>query len=258
MVSLLPLLWSAENWIVLLTDAGCVVLFWLCYRFCYRKKSERVDENAELAKVLSQVRLHRWGRLWLVSAWMMAALNLIFSLAEPNSVFSLCAFGAVVLLHITYLLYTEFRLRALQAKLTAGAATGALVDEDDRWIFGQFYYNPDDRHLIVNARTGLNTTVNLARPAGRIFMGFAALCLLGMLAIGPWMSSLDTRPVTLTATETQVLRLICADKSNAEIGELLDIKLATVKTHVSHVLQKLGVNRRSEAKTAAQRLWLVE
>ena len=63
---------------------------------------------------------------------------------------------------------------------------------------------------------------------------------------------------TLTATETQVLRLICADKSNAEIGELLDIKLATVKTHVSHVLQKLGVNRRSEAKTAAQRLWLLE
>lgn len=87
-----------------------------------------------------------------------------FSLAEPNSVFSLCAFGAVMLLHITYLLYTEFRLRALQAKLTAGAATGTLVDEDDRWIFGQFYYNPDDRHLIVNARTGLNTTVNLARP----------------------------------------------------------------------------------------------
>ena len=55
-----------------------------------------------------------------------------------------------------------------------------------------------------------------------------------------------------------MLRLICADKSNAEIGELLDIKLATVKTHVSHVLQKLGVNRRSEAKTAAQRLWLLE
>ena len=224
-VSLLPLLWSAENWIVLLTDAGCVVLFWLCYRFCYRKKSERVDENAELAKVLSQVRLHRWGRLWLVSAWTMAALNLMFSLAEPNSVFSLCAFGAVVLLHITYLLYTEFRLRALQAKLTAGAATGTLVDEDDRWIFGQFYYNPDDRHLIVNARTGLNTTVNLAWPAGRIFMGFAALCLLGMLAIGPWMSSLDTRPVTLTATETELISTYGTKETRIPRAEITDVTL---------------------------------
>ena len=61
---------------------------------------------------------------------------------------------------------------------------------------------------------------------------------------------------SLTAMELQVLRLICADKSNAEIGEILGIKLPTVKTHVSHVLTKLGVNRRSEARTAAQRLWL--
>lgn len=57
--------------------------------------------------------------------------------------------------------------------------------------------------------------------------------------------------------ELQVLRLICADKSNAEIGEILGIKLPTVKTHVSHVLSKLGVSRRSEARTAAQRLWLL-
>ena len=62
----------------------------------------------------------------------------------------------------------------------------------------------------------------------------------------------------MTAAELQVLRLLCADKSNAEIGHILDIKLPTVKTHVSHILTKLNVSRRSEAKTAARRLWLVE
>lgn len=61
----------------------------------------------------------------------------------------------------------------------------------------------------------------------------------------------------LTAAEMRVLRLICADKSNAEIGEIMDIKLPTVKTHVSRVLEKLGVSRRSEAKTAAKKLWLI-
>lgn len=60
----------------------------------------------------------------------------------------------------------------------------------------------------------------------------------------------------LTATELQILRLICADKSNAQIGQIMDIKLPTVKTHVSHILTKLDVSRRSEAKTAAKRLWL--
>ena len=61
----------------------------------------------------------------------------------------------------------------------------------------------------------------------------------------------------LSAAELQVLRLICADKSNGEIGEILGIKVATVKVHVSHILQKLGVRRRSEAKSAALRLRLV-
>lgn len=61
----------------------------------------------------------------------------------------------------------------------------------------------------------------------------------------------------LTEAEMQVLRLVCADKSNSEIGEILDIRLATVKSHVSHILQKLGVSRRSEAKTTAEKLHII-
>ena len=62
---------------------------------------------------------------------------------------------------------------------------------------------------------------------------------------------------SLTATERQILSLLCADKSNAEIARIMDVKLPTVKTHVSHILEKLGVSRRSEAKTAAKKLRLV-
>jgi len=61
----------------------------------------------------------------------------------------------------------------------------------------------------------------------------------------------------LSAAETQVLKLLCENLSNQEIGEILGIKLPTVKTHVSHVLQKLGVSRRSEAKDAAEKLHLI-
>ena len=62
---------------------------------------------------------------------------------------------------------------------------------------------------------------------------------------------------TLTPMELQILHLVCADKSNAEIAEVMNIKLSTVKTHVSHILTKLDVKRRSEAKTAARKLRLV-
>ena len=48
-----------------------------------------------------------------------------------------------------------------------------------------------------------------------------------------------------------------ADLSNAAIGEILDIKLPTVKAHVSHVMQKLGVMTRAKAKAAVRKLGLV-
>ncbi|WP_312612149.1 LuxR C-terminal-related transcriptional regulator [Oscillibacter sp.] len=61
----------------------------------------------------------------------------------------------------------------------------------------------------------------------------------------------------LSAAEMHVLKLLCENLSNQEIGEILGIKLPTVKTHVSRILQKLGVSRRSEAKAAAEKLQLL-
>ena len=37
----------------------------------------------------------------------------------------------------------------------------------------------------------------------------------------------------------------------------MEVKLATVKNHVSHILDKRDVKRRAEAKTAAKKLHLV-
>ncbi len=62
----------------------------------------------------------------------------------------------------------------------------------------------------------------------------------------------------LSNMEQQVLALICQDRSNQEIADILGIQLSTVKTHVSHILRKLQIKRRSEAKTAAKKLNLIE
>ncbi len=61
----------------------------------------------------------------------------------------------------------------------------------------------------------------------------------------------------LSPAEMNVLRLLCHHKSNAEIGEILGIKLPTVKTYVSNVLRKLGVKNRGAVKDAAVKLHLI-
>ena len=52
---------------------------------------------------------------------------------------------------------------------------------------------------------------------------------------------------TLTPREVDVLRLITAGLSNAEIGRELHISDTTVKTHVTRVLQKLQLRDRAQA-----------
>jgi DNA-binding CsgD family transcriptional regulator len=49
----------------------------------------------------------------------------------------------------------------------------------------------------------------------------------------------------LTSREMDVVRLLCCGRTNREIGECLKIGQATVKTHLIHIFEKLGVETRS-------------
>jgi predicted ATPase/DNA-binding CsgD family transcriptional regulator len=57
----------------------------------------------------------------------------------------------------------------------------------------------------------------------------------------------------LTPREREVLRLIVAGRSNAEIGERLFISSRTAQTHVTNILAKLGVSTRTQAAALAIR-----
>jgi two-component system, NarL family, response regulator LiaR len=64
-------------------------------------------------------------------------------------------------------------------------------------------------------------------------------------------------PEPLTERETEVLRLLAGGLANKEIARTLGIGEKTVKTHVSHVLAKLGVLSRTQAALYAVRIGLV-
>jgi LuxR family maltose regulon positive regulatory protein len=61
----------------------------------------------------------------------------------------------------------------------------------------------------------------------------------------------------LTDRELDVLRLIAAGKSNQRIAHDLVVALDTVKTHVTHILGKLGAANRTEAAARARQLGLI-
>src|SRR5436305_6493167 len=90
-----------------------------------------------------------------------------------------------------------------------------------------------------------------AAAAGQVQLTPKAAALL-MQAI-----STPESPDALTERETDVLRLLAQGQSNKQIARSLHISEKTVKTHVSNILSKLGVQSRTQATLYAVRIGLV-
>src|SRR6266702_818455 len=67
----------------------------------------------------------------------------------------------------------------------------------------------------------------------------------------------SAQPEPWTEREMEVLRLLAQGQSNKEIARDLQIAEDTVKTHVKHIMAKLGVQSRTQAVLCAMRFGLV-
>jgi DNA-binding NarL/FixJ family response regulator len=65
-------------------------------------------------------------------------------------------------------------------------------------------------------------------------------------------------PWGLTPIEFEVLRYVAKGLSNAEVGQVMTMERRTVRTHLSHIYRKMGVNSHVEAVVLALRAGLVE
>ena len=73
-------------------------------------------------------------------------------------------------------------------------------------------------------------------------------------AVDPDMTRLRDRLVTLTPQQVRVLMMLSEGLLNKQIAYELGVSEATIKAHVSAILQKLGVESRTQAVIAAAKI----
>ncbi|WP_420364260.1 response regulator transcription factor [Curtobacterium sp. L3-7] len=121
-------------------------------------------------------------------------------------------------------------------------------------------YESDDQ-ILAAIEAGATGYLLKAAPESEILAGVRATAR-GETALAPSAAAALVRRATgavptgpsLTPRELDVLRLVAQGQSNPAIGRTLFLSETTVKTHLGHVFEKLGVGDRTRAVTRAMEL----
>lgn len=237
LLSALPLIslaldpWDAEEAMVLgITVGMCVFVTAMSlafYPLVFRQRLDALDADQTLTAALTRVRRYNWTKCWLLMSYMTAAYSLAVWSTGSSMGWYLVWTGLYTVGLLVASLQTEFAARRAQRRLTLGRTEMPLVDEDDYWIWGMFYYNPNNTHLMVNERVGMGMSMNLARPAAKWLMGITAALLLLLPLLGVWLMAEEFLPIewTLeddTLTVSQALTTYRVDLDQVTGAELLE------------------------------------
>ncbi|MDR6905317.1 DNA-binding NarL/FixJ family response regulator [Agromyces sp. 3263] len=147
----------------------------------------------------------------------------------------------------------------------ASATASIVAAGDGTRVLVLTTYETDD-HILAAIEAGASGYLLKAAPQAEILAGIRAVAA-GETVLAPSIAAklvsrvradaASAAPPVLSPRELQVLTLVADGCSNPEIARELYIGEATVKTHLLHAFEKLGVNDRTRAVTRAMELGLL-
>jgi DNA-binding NarL/FixJ family response regulator len=194
----------------------------------------------------------------------------LLSLADDIDVVAEAANGADAVAlaqeHRPDIVLMDLRMPVLDGPEFDGAAATARIIETvpGTRVLILTTYETDD-HILGAIEAGASGYLLKAAPQEEILAGVRSV-VGGQTVLAPAIAAklvarmrsdaLPARP-KLSARELDALRLVAAGNSNASVAARLFISEATVKTHLLHVFEKLGVSDRTRAVTLALELGLL-
>ena len=185
LIGIIPLIISIKNFssenivflIIAILNLGVIVLLFYFAKLFNKNKLKTYSTDSEINFILNKQEKRLFSIYFLINAIVESLTFLIFysmffeyiDLKFSNTmVISILILSSVVAIGIIYI---KKKINDLDEELNAkNKNSEIIVDDDDYWIDGMYYYNPNDSSKIVSSRFGYNMTYNLATKHG-YFMG---------------------------------------------------------------------------------------
>lgn len=170
------------------TALGLTVFFFVIAISFNRMKPKVYTDNTEINIQLNQANRRYWSLLWFGMAIINSCIAVITAYAlSLNGAASTIVWGLGIfffsVIPVMGIFYVHNKLKQLEAMLLKGEHEVLYTDDDEYWINGTTYNNPNDRSVMVPKRLGIGTTINIGTKTGKsIYYGlfvFVALLLIG-------------------------------------------------------------------------------
>lgn len=172
---------SNGNWIIGLISLLMSAMFLLFYYFIARFPVKPLTSDETINQQVNDQMRHHWSVLMAVSALVLSPLAFISvsSVSIPYEKMMLFSMGYALLIlgFVLFTFYYLFSSRKKQDRLIAQAKEYRYSDEDQYWKYG-IYINPNDKRIMIPDRVGMNISVNLGRPAGKLALGIIGVLVL--------------------------------------------------------------------------------
>jgi len=247
---------AIDGWLLLTYSsmAFMPILAMAIHGIFHRQAPDVVGDDSRLNAAITRIRRRRYTQFCLWFSWLSGILCLVLWLMMEQHLSYF--WGIVFTILCTVLLmviamYTEFHTRHKMEQMASGSPTDIVNDEDRHWIAGQFYYNPDDKHLMTAARIGVSSTVNLAHPAGKALMIFLMMCLLILPLMSVWMIGEEFTPISSEITDNTIVVRQLWQECEIPLDDILDSTILEERPDMGRIVgSSIGTLRKGRYDVA--------
>ena len=142
-----------------------------------------ISKDSNINANYNRAKKKTWADLMVSMSWANALFLVGYSILlmfVNNEIVVLCGVLVYTVIIMVIVGIGAFNQKSIEKRYARDTEL-ELLDDDDYWVFGMFYNNPNDTRLNVEKRFGYGGTINVAHPAGKVILVITFLLLIGML-----------------------------------------------------------------------------
>lgn len=207
-----------------------------------RIRNEVISEDSDTNMNYNRAKKKVFADWFVLMSW----INTVFILVAVPVVFLLYSNIVMILLMTVYLLMIMASLIGIAGKSLAvdkryRKETTIDVDDDDRWLLGSIYYNPDDKRFNVAKRMGIGGTINVAHPAGKAIMIICGLLIIGVVVMSIFFAIMGKSSMSVKIENDTLICSQLTDWYKIPVADIEDLEICNDASTVT-LMKQAGVN----------------